>query len=106
PGVEGAGTVEAAGQDVRGIRAGDRVAYVDGAGTYAEAVLVAADRAVKLPARITFQQAAAVMLQGMTAHYLVRDTYPIQKGDTVLIHAAAGGVGLLLVQAARMHGAR
>jgi NADPH2:quinone reductase len=106
PGVEGAGTVEAAGRDVRGIRAGDRVAYVDGAGAYAEMALVSADRAVRLPARITFQQAAAVMLQGMTAHYLVHDTCPIQKGDTVLIHAAAGGVGLLLVQAARMRGAR
>jgi NADPH:quinone reductase len=106
PGVEGAGTVEAAGKDVRGIRAGDRVAYVDGAGTYAETVLVSADRVVRLPARITFQQAAASMLQGMTAHYLVKDTYPVQKGDTVLIHAAAGGVGLLLVQAARMRGAR
>lgn len=106
PGVEGAGTVEAAGQDVRGIRAGDRVAYVDGAGTYAETVLVPADRAVRLPARITFQQAAAAMLQGMTAHYLVHDTFAVQKGDAVLIHAAAGGVGLLLVQAARMRGAR
>jgi NADPH2:quinone reductase len=106
PGVEGAGTVEATGQDVRGIRAGDRVAYVDAAGAYADTVLVPADRTVRLPARITFQQAAASMLQGMTAHYLVQDTYPVQKGDTVLIHAAAGGVGLLLVQAARMRGAR
>jgi NADPH2:quinone reductase len=106
PGMEGAGTVEAVGQDVRGLRAGDRVAYANVPGTYAEAVLVPADRAVRLPARITFQQAAAAMLQGMTAHYLVRDTYPVQKGDTILVHAAAGGVGLLLVQAARMCGAR
>jgi len=106
PGMEGAGTVEAAGQDVRGLRAGDRVAYANIPGTYAEAVLVPADRAVRLPARITFQQAAAAMLQGMTAHYLVQDTYPVQKGDTILVHAAAGGVGLLLVQAARMRGAR
>jgi NADPH2:quinone reductase len=106
PGMEGAGTVEAAGRDVRGLRAGDRVAYANIPGTYAEAVLVPADRAVRLPARITFQQAAAAMLQGMTAHYLAYETYPIKKGDTVLVHAAAGGVGLLLVQVARMRGAR
>jgi NADPH2:quinone reductase len=106
PGMEGAGTVEAVGQDARGLRAGDRVAYANVPGTYAEAVLVPADRAVRLPKRITFQQAAAAMLQGMTAHYLVRDTCPVRKGDTILVHAAAGGVGLLLVQAARMCGAR
>lgn len=105
PGMEGAGTVEAVGRDVRGLRAGDRVAYANIPDTYAEGVLVPADRAVRLPARITFQQAAAAMLQGMTAHYLAYETYPVKKGDTVLVHAAAGGVGLLLVQVARMRGA-
>jgi NADPH2:quinone reductase len=106
PGMEGAGTVEVLGAGVRELRPGDRVAYANVPGTYAEAVLVPADRAVRLPARITFAQAAAAMLQGMTAHYLVLDTYPVRKGDTVLVHAAAGGVGLLLVQVARMSGAR
>jgi NADPH2:quinone reductase len=106
PGMEGAGTVEALGAGVRNLRPGDRVAYANVPGTYAEAVLVPADRAVRLPARITFAQAAAAMLQGMTAHYLMLDTYPVRKGDTVLVHAAAGGVGLLLVQVARMRGAR
>jgi NADPH2:quinone reductase len=106
PGMEGAGTVEAVGQDVRSLRIGDRVAYANTPGTYAEAVLVPADGAVRLPARISFQQAAAAMLQGMTAHYLALETYPVKKGDTVLVHAAAGGVGLLLVQVARMRGAR
>jgi NADPH2:quinone reductase len=106
PGMEGAGTVEALGPDVRGLRAGDRMAYANVPGTYAEAVVVPADRAVRLPARITFAQAAAAMLQGMTAHYLALDTYAVKKGDAVLVHAAAGGVGLLLVQVARMRGAR
>lgn len=106
PGMEGAGVVEAAGPGVRDPRPGDRVAYANVPGTYAEAVLVPADRAVRLPGRITFAQAAAAMLQGMTAHYLALDTYPVRKGDTVLVHAAAGGVGLLLVQVARMRGAR
>jgi NADPH2:quinone reductase len=106
PGMEGAGTVEVLGAGVRELRPGDRVAYANVPGTYADAVLVPADRAVRLPARITFAQAAAAMLQGMTAHYLVLDTYPVRKGDTVLVHAAAGGVGLLLVQVARMSGAR
>ena len=106
PGMEGAGTVEALGPDVRGLRAGDRVAYANVPGTYAEAVVVPADRAVRLPARITFAQAAAAMLQGMTAHYIALDTYAVKKGDAVLVHAAAGGVGLLLVQVARMRGAR
>jgi NADPH:quinone reductase len=105
PGVEGVGTVEAVGADVHGVSKGQRVAYVDGAGTYAESVVVAGGRTVAIPARVTFEQAAAVMLQGMTAHYLVFDTCPLQKGDVVLVHAAAGGVGLLLVQTARMRGA-
>jgi NADPH2:quinone reductase len=106
PGMEGAGTVEALGAGVRSLRPGDRVAYANVPGTYAEAVLVPADRAVRLPARLTFAQAAAAMLQGMTAHYLALDAYAVRKGDTVLVHAAAGGVGLLLVQVARMRGAR
>jgi NADPH2:quinone reductase len=105
PGAEGAGVVEAVGTEVRGVRPGDRVAYADAQGTYAEAAIVTAERAVRIPGRIAFTDAAAAMLQGMTAHYLATDTYPIRKGDTVLIHAAAGGVGLLLVQVARMRGA-
>jgi NADPH:quinone reductase len=106
PGMEGAGVVEAAGPGVRGVKPGDRVAYANVPGTYAEAVSVPADRAVRLPPRVTFEQGAAAMLQGMTAHYLAIDTCPIRRGDTVLVHAAAGGVGLLLVQVARMRGAR
>ncbi len=106
PGMEGAGVVEAAGPGVRGVKPGDRVAYANVPGTYAEAVSVPADRAVRLPPRVTFEQGAAAMLQGMTAHYLAVDTFPIGRGDTVLVHAAAGGVGLLLVQVARMRGAR
>jgi NADPH2:quinone reductase len=105
PGMEGAGTVEAVGTEVKGLRVGDRVAYANVPGTYAELVVVPADRTVPVPAKVTFEQAAAAMLQGMTAHYLVSDTCPLQKGDVVLVHAAAGGVGLLLVQTARMRGA-
>jgi NADPH2:quinone reductase len=106
PGSEGAGIVEALGADARGISIGDRVVYTDARGAYSESVAVPADRAVRIPKGIDFEQAAAAMLQGMTAHYLALDTYSIKKGDTVLIHAAAGGVGLLLVQVARMRGAR
>jgi NADPH2:quinone reductase len=104
--MEGAGTVEAVGADVKSPRVGDRVAYANLPGTYAELAVMPADRTVKIPARITFEQAAAVLLQGMTAHYLVVDTCPLQKGDVVLVHAAAGGVGLLLVQTARLRGAK
>jgi NADPH2:quinone reductase len=106
PGMEGAGIVESVGAEVRGIAAGDRVAYVNVPGTYAEAIAVPADRVVPIPKKLSFEQAAAAMLQGMTAHYLALDTFPVKNGDTVLIHAAAGGVGLLLVQVARMRGAR
>ncbi len=106
PGMEGAGTVEAVGAGVRGVKPGDRVAYANVPGTYAEAFLVPADRAVRLPARVSVEQAAAVMLQGMTAHYLMLDTCPLKRGDTVVVHAAAGGVGLLLLQLARMRGLR
>jgi NADPH2:quinone reductase len=105
PGQEGSGTVEEVGAGVSRLRPGDRVAYANIPGAYAELTVVPADRAVGLPGRIGFDQAAAVLLQGMTAHYLVNDTCPLGKGDVVLVHAAAGGVGLLLVQAARMRGA-
>lgn len=88
-GQEGAGTVEAAGAGVRSPRAGDRVAFADLPGSYAELVAVPADRVVRIPAKLTFEQAAAVMIQGMTAHYLVTDTCPLARGDTVLVHAAA-----------------
>ncbi|MCS7172568.1 MAG: quinone oxidoreductase [Armatimonadetes bacterium] len=105
-GQEGAGVVEAVGPEVREIRVGDRVAFTNVPGTYAEYVLAPAWRLVPIPEGITSQQAAAVMLQGITAHYLTHSTYPIQPGDTVLIHAAAGGTGLLLVQMAKRRGAR
>jgi NADPH2:quinone reductase len=105
-GQEGAGTVSAVGSDVNSLKVGDRVAYTGIAGSYAEYAAVPADRLVKVPEGITDQQAAAAMLQGMTAHYLLHSSYPLKKGETALIHAAAGGVGLLLVQMAKMIGAR
>jgi NADPH2:quinone reductase len=91
---------------VNSLKVGDRVAYTGIAGSYAEYAAVPADRLVKVPEGITDQQAAAAMLQGMTAHYLLHSSYPLKKGETALIHAAAGGVGLLLVQMAKMIGAR
>jgi NADPH2:quinone reductase len=94
------------GSDVREVAAGDRVAYTSVLGSYAEYAVVPADRLVKIPDGVSERQAAAAMLQGMTAHYLVHDTYPLKKGETTLIHAAAGGVGLLLVQMAHNIGAR
>lgn len=105
-GQEAAGIVVAVGPDVTTLRLGDRVAYTGVLGSYAEYAAVPADRLVKIPDELDFEQAAAVMLQGMTAHYLSHSTYPIKNGDTVLIHAAAGGVGLLLVQMAKQLGAR
>jgi NADPH2:quinone reductase len=105
-GQEGAGTVEVVGEQVKGLQPGDRVAYAGVPGAYAEYACVPADRLVKLPENVDCEQAAAVMLQGMTAHYLTHDTYPLKRGDTALVHAAAGGVGLLLVQVARLRGAR
>src|SRR5712671_318851 len=105
-GQEASGIVSEIGTDVKSFKPGDRVAYTGIPGAYAEYVAVPADRLVLLPPGITEQQAAAAMLQGMTAHYLVYDTYPLKKGETTLIHAAAGGVGLLLVQMARNIGAR
>ena len=105
-GNEGAGTVEAVGADVTNVAAGDRVAYAMSRGSYAEYAVVPAWQLVKIPASVDFQTAAAAMLQGMTAHYLTHSTYALKPGDSCLIHAAAGGVGLLLVQMAKMLGAR
>ena len=106
PGSEGAGAVAAVGPDVTAVRVGDRVAYAMVMGAYAEHALVATDRLVPVPSGVDTKTAAALMLQGMTAHYLATSTYPLKPGDTALVHAAAGGVGLLLVQIAKMRGAR
>jgi NADPH:quinone reductase len=106
PGQEGAGVVTAIGTDVNSVNVGDRVAWTSILGTYAEYAAVPADRLVTVPEGVSDQQAAAAMLQGMTAHYLSHDTYPLKQGETALIHAAAGGVGLLLVQMAHNIGAR
>ncbi len=105
-GQEAAGAVSAVGSDAKGIKVGDRVAYTGILGSYAEYAAVPADRLVKIPPGVNEREAAATMLQGMTAHYLAYDTYPLKKGETALIHAAAGGVGLLLVQMAHLLGAR
>jgi NADPH2:quinone reductase len=105
-GSEGAGTVEAVGPDVTNVRVGDRVAYAMARGSYAEYAVVPAWQLVKIPASVDFQTAAAAMLQGMTAHYLTHSTYPLKSGDSCLIHAAAGGTGRMLVQMAKMRGAR
>jgi NADPH2:quinone reductase len=105
-GLEGAGVVEAVGAAVTEVKVGDRVAYAGGPlGAYAEARNIPADRLVALPPAIDFRTAAAMMLQGMTAQYLLRRTYRVQPGDTILIHAAAGGVGLLVCQWAKALGA-
>ena len=104
-GQEGAGVVVNAGPEVEGFAKGDRVAYTGIRGSYAEYAAVAADRLVKIPESVTTKQAAAIMLQGMTVHYLTHSTFPLKKGDTCLVHAAAGGVGLVLVQVAKMLGA-
>lgn len=105
-GQEAAGVVHAIGGDVKSWKAGDRVGYTGILGAYAEYTAVPADRAVRIPAGVSDRQAAAALLQGMTAHYLAHSTYPLRKGETALIHAAAGGVGLLLVQMAKQIGAR
>jgi NADPH2:quinone reductase len=105
PGGEGAGVVTAVGSEA-GVAVGDRVAWAGGTGAYAEEAVVAADRLLPVPDGLDWQEAAAAPLQGMTAHYLTTDTYRIKAGDTVLVHAAAGGVGLLLVQLAKAKGAR
>ena len=105
-GQEAAGTVEAFGKGVSGFAVGDRVAWTGTRGTYAEFALAPASDLLKVPEGISFDQAAAVLTQGLTAHYLAYSTYPIQPGDTVLIHAGAGGMGLLLTQVAKRLGAR
>ena len=108
PGAEGAGTVLAVGPEVSEVRVGDRVAYgiSNGYGSYAELVAVPERHLAPVPGAVDLESAAAAMLQGMTAHYLTRDTYPVGPGDTALVHAAAGGTGLLLIQMAKMRGAR
>lgn len=106
PGQEGAGVVTAVGAEVNLVNKGDRVAWSGLLGGYAEYAAVPADRLVPIPGGVSDQQAAAVMLQGMTAHYLLHDTYSLKRGQTALVHAAAGGVGLLLVQMAHHLGAR
>lgn len=105
-GQEGAGVVSRVGPGVKELKEGDRVAWTGVLGAYAEYALIPEERAVRIPAGISAKEAAAVMLQGMTAHYLARSTYPLKAHDTCLIHAAAGGVGLLLVQIARLCGTR
>ena len=105
PGVEGAGVVEAIGPEVGNVKPGDRVAYGGPVGGYAEVRLIDAVRVVKLPDSISSEQAAAMMLQGVTAHMLLRQVYAVKPGDTILIHAAAGGVGLIVCQWAKALGA-
>jgi NADPH2:quinone reductase len=104
PGTEGAGTVEAVGENVTGLMPGDRVAYAGPTGGYAEERLIDAERLVKLPDEIPFQQAAAMMLQGMTVRMLLRGVHAVQTGETILVHAAAGGVGLIMCQWAKAIG--
>jgi NADPH2:quinone reductase len=106
PGMEAAGIVESVGEGVTGLKTGDRVAYAGVIGAYAEYSLVKASRLVPLPPGIDFNSAAALMLQGLTAHYLTHSTFPLKRGETLLVHAAAGGVGLLLIQIAKKIGAR
>jgi NADPH2:quinone reductase len=105
-GQEASGVVTEIGSEVTNVKVGDRVAYTSSLGSYAEYAAVPASRLVKIPDELDFEQAAAAMLQGMTAHYLLHSAYPLKQGETALIHAAAGGVGLLLVQMAKTIGAR
>jgi NADPH2:quinone reductase len=105
-GNEGAGTVEAVGPEVSEVRVGDRVAWAMHRGSYGEYETVPASLLVKIPEEVDFQTAAASMLQGMTAHYLTHSTYPLKPGESCLVHAAAGGTGSLIVQMAKMLGAR
>jgi NADPH2:quinone reductase len=106
PGSEAAGVVDAVGDGVTDVRVGDRVAYAMHLGSYAEQAVVDAWKRVPVPAEVSLEVAAAAMLQGMTAQYLTRSTFPLQPGQSALVHAAAGGVGLLLVQMAKRLGAR
>ena len=105
-GQEAAGVAVQVGADVATVKVGDRVAYTGALGSYAEYAAVPGDRLVRIPDQLDFKQAAAAMLQGMTAHYLSHSTYPIKRGEIALIHAAAGGVGLLLVQMCKLFGVR
>jgi NADPH:quinone reductase len=105
PGVEGAGTVAGVGDGVEGVAVGDRVGWTGVLGSYAEKLIVPADRAVTVPAGLDAEVAAAVLLQGMTAHFLATTTFPLEPGQRCLVHAGAGGVGLLLIQIAKMRGA-
>jgi NADPH2:quinone reductase len=105
-GLEAGGTVTAVGPNVTEVKVGDKVAYTGVPGAYAQYAAVPAARLVTLPTGLTTRQGAAAMLQGLTAHYLACSTYPLKSGDTCLVHAAAGGVGLLLCQIAKMRGAR
>ena len=105
PGMEAAGTVDAVGEGVSTVKPGDRVAYAGTIGAYADYALIRSRQAVKIPEGLEFQTAAAVMLQGITAHYLTYSAFPLRSGETVLLHAAAGGVGLLLIQMAKRIGA-
>jgi NADPH:quinone reductase len=105
-GMEAGGTVTAVGSNVSEVKVGDKVAYTGVAGAYAEQAVVPSSKLVVLPAGVSTKQGAAAMLQGMTAHYLATSTYPLKHGDTCLVHAAAGGVGLLLCQIAKLRGAR
>jgi NADPH:quinone reductase len=104
-GMEGAGVVEAVGEGVTEFAVGDRVAYAGALGAYAEYRCAPADKLVKIPEGISFEQAAAMMLQGMTAQFLVKRTYAVKRGETILVHAAAGGVGSILIQWAKHLGA-
>ena len=105
-GVEGAGTVRAVGAGVEEFRPGDRVAWIHAPGSYAEQVVVSAEKAVPVPDGVSEEQAAAVLLQGITAQYLSSSTYPVGEGEWIVVHAAAGGVGLLLTQLVRLRGGR
>lgn len=106
PGQEGAGVVSAVGAQAKTVKVGDRVAWSGVLGSYAEYVVAPEEHLVPVPAAVTYEQAAAAMMHGLTAHYLVNDAYKLKAGETALVHAAAGGVGLLLVQMARAMGAR
>src|SRR5260221_8770337 len=106
PGVEGAGRVVAVGEGVEGFAVGDAIAWADAAHSYAEQVIVPAARAVLVPAGVSLETAAAAMLQGMTAQYLTQTTYPIAAGETALVHAAAGGAGLLVTQFVKAAGGK
>lgn len=106
PGLEAAGTIIGVGPESGEFRVGDRVAYQGVLGAYAERAVVPLDKLVRLPASVTTREAAALMLQGITAHYLATSTYPLKAADSCLVHAAAGGVGLLLCQIAKLRGAR